>query len=317
MPLIKKQIETSISTDQVVDAFRAGTEACVSGAVRAMGGLSNVLRGPDLSLTYYTPTDDSPLSVPETDTPAFIIGCHVPRLRNAAGRQTTQVQMSVWDRGRSREVEVVAEFKMGAGGDARKVVDAICQHIRGSDSILDDATRFFANELKGVASVSVLGRAETLDEKALLSPLGETTRLNTSRAMQRCQGLFGEAMGMAAESSGWCLVEGVRLPRSWLKSYEDLANLDEGCPAIVALIERSRHGSASGGETAPSLKALEASEIAYGIDDWAAIEFTRITAEFQRQGIAWYVDDSALVVDARFESIADDLIAKVTGDKPV
>mgnify|MGYP003383349431 CR=1 FL=1 len=334
----RAEFRTSMSTQQCGAAFKSGIEEGRGTSAR-LGGIAAKLMGGE-SLSWYTPQDDSVFASLNDDPPAFTVGVGVPKAQGAHANGTN-LEMYVWDRAAHRDVTLWAHHSLTGASHATKLIDVVRSRIKSgsgeigaairdpqahpittdlplrSDATIDVATQFFADELKNVASASVLGRDQTSDEKALLSPLGETTRLNNSRAMERCQELVDEAMSIAAEISGWCLVDGVRLPKSWLKSYEDLANLDHGCPAIVALIERSQHSLASGLESAPAASPLEASEIEYDLADWTAIEFTRITAELDREGASWYLDDGALVVDARFESMADDLIERITGDKPM
>ena len=306
------EFRTSMSTQHCGAAFKSGIEDGRGTSAR-VGGVTVGLMGGE-SLSWYTPQDDSAFASLNDDPPAFTVGVGVPKaLGHANG---TKLEMYVWDRGTHREVILWAHHSVTGASHATKLMDAVRWRIDSPDTTGEIAKRFFADELKNVAGASLLGRDQTSDEKALLSPLGETNRLNNPRAMERCQELVDEAMSSAAESSGWCLVEGVRLPKSWLKSYEDLADLDHGCPAIVALIERSQHSPTSRSESAPAVTPLEASEIEYDLADWTAIEFTRVAAGLDREGASWYLDDGALVVDARFESIADDLIGKITGAKP-
>ena len=179
------------------------------------------------------------------------------------------------------------------------------------------AVEFFAGELKGVASASLLGRDQTMDERALLGPIGGTNRLSSDRALRRCQELVDMAMEMAAETSGWSAVDEVRMPRTWVEPYEVLASLDDDSPALIAFIERSGHGgSTRDALPAPNPSSSGEAEIAYDIGDWDAREFARITAALDGERVAWYLDDNDLVVDARSEILADALIADVTGGQP-
>ena len=181
----------------------------------------------------------------------------------------------------------------------------------------NEAVEFFASELKGVAGASLLGRDQTMDERALLRPIGGTNRLSSDRAMRRCQELVDTAMEMAAETAGWGVVDEVRMPQTWVEHYEVLASLDDDSPALIAFIERSGHGgSTRSALPAPNSAASVEAEIAYDMGDWDAREFARITAALDGERVAWYVDDNDLVVDARSETLADALIADVTGDKP-
>lgn len=126
---LESQFLTPLSINGVVEAFTQGTEECFSGAMRAVGSVGKLLNGVSRSLSYYTPSEESRFGSLGTEAPNFLIGCHVPRWRNADGRQTTNVQMGVWDRGGHREVQLASEFLAGAGDDARRVMETISSYI--------------------------------------------------------------------------------------------------------------------------------------------------------------------------------------------
>ncbi len=176
---------------------------------------------------------------------------------------------------------------------------------------------FFAGELKGIAGASLLGRDQTLDERALLGPIGGTNRLSSDRDMRRCQELVDTAMERAAETTEWSVVDEVRMPQTRVEPYEVLASLDDDSPALIAFIDRSGHGGSSRDALpAPNPYSSAEAEIAYDIGDWDAREFARITAALDGERVAWYIDDNDLVVNPRSEMRADALIADVTGGQP-
>ena len=135
------------------------------------------------------------------------------------------------------------------------------------------ATRFFDDQLTNVLESSVTGTA-TMDVRALLTPIGFSSRLSTERAQTRAQKLVDEAMMFAGSTVGWVAVDNVTVPRSWAAHYQLLADLDVDAPALVAFIERSANASAPAPPASliatrdSGVALVDGSEIVYDLGGW-------------------------------------------------
>ena len=101
-----------------------------------------------------------------------------------------------------------------------------------------DATRFFAAELRDVAATPgddpVTTKTDT--ERTLLDRAPDPGVLS-KRELGRCRDLVEDAMFEAGEHSGWQNYDGIRLPKSWTGAYESLAAEDDPI-LLISVIEQ-------------------------------------------------------------------------------
>jgi hypothetical protein len=176
------------------------------------------------------------------------------------------------------------------------------------------ALRFLDVQLTNVLESSVTGTA-TLDVRAMLTPIGFSSRLSTDRAQARCQKLVDEAMMFAGSSAGWVNVDAVRVPRSWAVHYQVLADLDENSPALVAFIERSQLATGQA-HVDPAADRASTTEVVYDLGGWSATQVTGLTAALNARGASWELDGDDLVVGADDEAAVDALVVAITGENP-
>lgn len=110
--------------------------------------------------------------------------------------------------------------------------------VDGNSAQYEVALRFFATELSNVAGASIVGREQTLDERALLAPIGAKRWLSMPGSLHRCRALLRSAMEDAAQRSSWVEHDGMALPATWIEPYELLAQLGDNSPALIGLLEQ-------------------------------------------------------------------------------
>lgn len=102
------------------------------------------------------------------------------------------------------------------------------------------AMAFFGGELAATSRGSLGTPERSRDDDALMGPFDAPGRPWDQRAQARYQTIVDEALEFAGERDGWVALDGQRLPTSWAAPYEELADLDDGCPALVTFIESSK-----------------------------------------------------------------------------
>ena len=101
--------------------FRSGIESG-RGVSAWVGGITAKMLGGE-TLTWYTPEDHSPFAALNGDRPSFSVGVAVPKAQGAH-QNGTNVHLYVWDRGRHRDVAVLAHHSLMGGAHAAKLIEA-------------------------------------------------------------------------------------------------------------------------------------------------------------------------------------------------
>jgi hypothetical protein len=115
------EFQTSASVKECGLRFKSGIESG-RGASAWIGGVTAKLMGGE-ALTWYTPDDDTPFAALNDDRASFSIGVAVPKAQGAH-INGTNVHMYVWDRGRHREVALLAHHSLAGGAHATKLLAA-------------------------------------------------------------------------------------------------------------------------------------------------------------------------------------------------
>jgi hypothetical protein len=115
------EFQTSLSVKECGMRFRSGIEKN-RGTSAWIGGVAAKLMGGE-TLTWYSPQDDSPWAALNDDPPSFSVGVGVPKAQGAH-TNGTNIHMYVWDRGRYRDVALLAHHSLMGGAHATKLLQA-------------------------------------------------------------------------------------------------------------------------------------------------------------------------------------------------
>jgi len=168
-----------------------------------------------------------------------------------------------------------------------------------------DAIAFFASELANASSVSVLGRATSREEEALLEPLVDAHGLSSPRVRAKCRVLVDDAMKAAADEAGWSIVDGTQLPTSWAQHYEVLADLGDAGPALIAFIEDRTAGSQ---EAPRSSEAFERENVVYDLTGWSAKSRGFLCHRLKKVNVEYTLRGQQLSVPSSDEATVDSVV---------
>ena len=99
---------------------------------------------------------------------------------------------------------------------------------------------YFSGELVATQRRSLGGQNRDRDDDALMGAFDAPGRPWDQRAQGRYQTIVDEALTLGGDRDGWSTVDGLRLPAGWVDHYDQLADLNHGCPALVSFIESSK-----------------------------------------------------------------------------
>ncbi len=122
---------TQMSVKECADAFQMAV-AKARGIRSQIGGLIAKTAG-NANSGFFTPRDDSPFSSVDTDKPAFIVGCNIPKMFNSSQGAALTIHMYVWDRGSHRELEFSSPHSLLGGGSSAKLIRKILDSFRQAD----------------------------------------------------------------------------------------------------------------------------------------------------------------------------------------
>jgi len=123
------KLQTQLTVEQCAQTFRAVAESS-SGAGARVGGLTRRLRGQDAGGFYTPDAANDPFA--QFDSPDFSVGVHIPKFAN--NDVPRNIQMTVWDRGEHRVVE------LATNRSGRSLAPNFIGAIRAADPRASDIT---------------------------------------------------------------------------------------------------------------------------------------------------------------------------------